>query len=142
MARVVGDGGEASLMLSGGYVDSIKRLVDPSSNSHQTPRILSCSISLIVFHISTHTDMLQSQKFLGGRNFARALILGLFASTSATPVPPANASQSDVCLTPGCFKAAAHVLNNLHPQRESIDPCENFDQCTSPLSKLLRVLLY
>ncbi|KAI1075493.1 Metalloprotease [Whalleya microplaca] len=37
-------------------------------------------------------------------------------------------AQSDLCLTPSCVKAAAHLLENLHPNYKTLDPCENFDQ--------------
>ncbi|CAJ2510221.1 Uu.00g061210.m01.CDS01 [Anthostomella pinea] len=36
-------------------------------------------------------------------------------------------SDSQLCLTPACIKAAADMLTNLHPNYQAIDPCENFD---------------
>lgn len=32
-------------------------------------------------------------------------------------------------VTPTCVKAAAHVLDNLHPNYKSMDPCDDFAQC-------------
>lgn len=86
--------------------------------------------------------MLGPKETFGSRSFARFVALGLFASTTATPVPSANASESDVCLTLGCIQAAAHILNNLHPERESIDPCEDFDQCKFSARQTSYIRLY
>jgi hypothetical protein len=36
-------------------------------------------------------------------------------------------AKDEVCLTPACVQAAAHVLGNMHPNYKEIDPCENFD---------------
>lgn len=38
---------------------------------------------------------------------------------------------SDLCVTPQCINAAANILGNLHPNWESLDPCDKFDECTS-----------
>ncbi|KAK8136223.1 hypothetical protein PG984_004163 [Apiospora sp. TS-2023a] len=37
-------------------------------------------------------------------------------------------SSPSMCLTPTCVKAAAHVLDNLHPNYKSMDPCTDFAQ--------------
>ncbi|CAO2652691.1 Nn.00g021020.m01.CDS01 [Neocucurbitaria sp. VM-36] len=61
--------------------------------------------------------------------YTGTFIASLLSFTSATPILSRSATgQNDLCLTPNCVRAAAHVLNNLHPNYESIDPCENFDQ--------------
>ncbi|KAI1128939.1 Metalloprotease [Nemania abortiva] len=39
-------------------------------------------------------------------------------------------ADTGLCLTPTCVEAAAYILNNLHPNYNTIDPCENFDEFT------------
>lgn len=38
-------------------------------------------------------------------------------------------SPTNICLTPQCITAASTILQNLHPNYATIDPCTNFDQC-------------
>ena len=62
--------------------------------------------------------------------YGGAFILGLGTFASSTPILTRSPTgQNELCLTPNCVRAAARVLNNLHPNHESIDPCENFEQC-------------
>lgn len=78
----------------------------------------------------TPQDHLNFQRILSNmaRNFA---IIGLCSSVLS--LVGATETKDEICMTPACVKAAAHVLDNLHPDYESIDPCKNFDQCAQIL---------
>ncbi|KAI3326189.1 Metalloprotease [Xylariaceae sp. AK1471] len=39
-------------------------------------------------------------------------------------------ADTGLCLTPACVQVAAHILSNLHPNYDAINPCEDFDQFT------------
>jgi endothelin-converting enzyme len=61
---------------------------------------------------------------MAGNFVLYSLLSGVLSLVGATPT-----QEEELCLTPSCSQAAANVLNNLHPDYESIDPCEDFDQC-------------
>lgn len=39
--------------------------------------------------------------------------------------------NTSLCVTPECVTASSNILQNLAPNYQSIDPCEDFDQCLS-----------
>ena len=44
---------------------------------------------------------------------------------------PGALASNETCVTPDCIKAASHILQTLHPDYKSMDPCNNFEQCMS-----------
>ncbi|KAK8012772.1 endothelin-converting enzyme [Apiospora marii] len=50
-----------------------------------------------------------------------------------------SGSSPSVCLTPTCVKAAAHVLDNLHPDYKSMDPCNDFAQYQKYMETLVEI---
>jgi hypothetical protein len=56
--------------------------------------------------------------------FLAGLFVGACLSKRILTIP-----QNDTCTTRDCIRAAAHLLENMHPEYHSIDPCEDFGQC-------------
>lgn len=45
-----------------------------------------------------------------------------------TSEPEPEKEKPSICLTPPCVQAAYSILDNMSPNSQHIDPCENFDQ--------------